>query len=121
MRVTLRPSTADDWTQLRPETLPCRIRAITAVLDGRLLGIGGIGYRPEGTVVAFAHVSDEGRRYPVAIHRAGLAAMEMIKASGLPRIVAEAQPDNPAAERWLERLGFQKMGDTFVWDRNEHP
>lgn len=121
MRVILRPSTAEDWKQLRPETLPCRIRAITAEIDGKLLGIGGIGYRPEGTIVAFAVVTDEGRRYPAAVHRAGLAAMKMIQELGLPRVIADAQPGNPAAERWLIRLGFEKMGDTFVWTRGGQP
>ena len=47
--------------------------------------------------------------------------MALARREGYPRIVAEAEPGNPAAERWLLRLGFRRtmlMGkDAFVWER----
>ena len=101
--------------------LPHRIRAITALAGETVIGVGGIGYRPDGTVIAFVHMNDEARKYPAAIHRAGVMAMRMIRDSGAPLVVAEAQPGNPKAQRWLERLGFKAMqvgGVTaFVWKR----
>jgi hypothetical protein len=136
MRVTLRPTVPDDLPYCIGEPLPHRIRAITAVIpadpsrtaldDGSVagdtvLGLGGVGYRPDGTVIVFAQIADEGRKYPFAIHRAGLAVMKMIRESGLKLVVAEAQAGNPAAGPWLLRLGFRpaEIGGrkAFVWER----
>jgi hypothetical protein len=121
MRVTLRPTIPADIGHCIGEPLPHRIRAITALAGETVLGLGGVGYRPDGTVIVFAQINDEGRRYPFAIHRAGLAVMEMIRDSGLKLVVAEAQAGNPAAEPWLLRLGFRaaEIGGrrAFVWER----
>lgn len=113
----LRPTTAADVASFFPEPLPFRIQATTAELDGEILGIGGVGFRPDGTFVAFVRMSDAARRYPSAIHRAGLHAVAMMRSLELPLVVAEAQPDNPAACRWLERLGFRRWSgkDFYVW------
>src|SRR5258708_2327635 len=105
MRVEFRPTVAEDLALVFAEPVPCRVQAITAVRGDCVLGVGGIGFKPNGTVVAFAQISAEGRKYPLAIHRAGRAAMAMIRESRVPLVIAEAQPGNPAAERWLERLG----------------
>ena len=118
-RVTFRPTVAADVEALADMPLPHRIKAITFEVDGEVLGFGGLGFRPDGTVIAFVHLSDKARRYPVAIHRGGLMAMDMIRASGVPVVVAEAQPGNAAAEPWLLRLGFRPVvvaGEkAFVW------
>lgn len=123
MRVTLRPTVAADLPHLIAQPLPHRIQAITAVAGDQVVGIGGIGFRPDGTVIAFVAMSDEAKRYPVAIHRAGLMAMDMIRRARVPVVVAEAQPGNPAAARWLERLGFKACelaGErVYVWQRAE--
>lgn len=117
MRVSFRPSIASDWTTLMNTALPCRIKAITAIgPDGEPIGIGGIGWRPDGKVVAFAQISEAGRKYPAAIHRAGVLAMRMIAQSGVTSVIAEAQENNPAAERWLLRLGFVPQGEAYVWE-----
>ena len=120
MRVTLRPTVAADIPFITDKPLPARIQGITAEVDGRVLGIGGFSFR-DGAILAFVAMTDEARKYPTAIHRAGLAAMALARREGYPRIVAEAEPGNPAAERWLLRLGFRRtmlMGkDAFVWER----
>jgi hypothetical protein len=121
MRVELRPTIAADLAHLIDEPLPHRIKATTALVDGRVIGVGGIGYRPDGTVIAFVQMDEQARRYPAAIHRAGRMAMAMIAASRIPLVIAEAQPGNPAAERWLLRLGFEPVAidgrKAFVWRR----
>lgn len=122
MRVTLRPTIPADLSACIAGPLPHRIQAITALAGEEIIGIGGIGFRPDGTVIAFAQMLPAARQYPAAIHRAGLMAMAMIRASRLPLVVAEAEPDNPAAERWLERLGFARTEisgfKAFVWRRD---
>lgn len=121
MRVRLRPTVADDIPSLTSDPLPARIQGITAEVDGQVIGLGGLSYRPNGTVIAFAWISETARKYPLAIHRAGRMAMDLIRGSRLPMVVAEAEPGNPAAERWLERLGFVARDVSgqcvYVWER----
>jgi len=120
-RVRFRPTVTADIAKLIDQPLPHRIRAITATLDGEVIGIGGIGYRPDSTVIAFAHMSEKLRKYPAAVHRAGRLGMALIRASGVPMVVAEAQEGNPAAERWLLRFGFRPAEisgrKAYVWRR----
>ncbi len=105
-RVTIRPTIPDDLKYVVGEFLPFRIRALT-VLDGdRVLGVGGIAFPPNGTPIAFVQQAPEAKRYPVAFHKAGLAAMRMIRESGVAEVLSTANPENPKALQWLERLGF---------------
>lgn len=120
VRVTIRPMTADDFAEVSDKPLPHRVRGITMALGQRVIGVGGIGYRPDGTVIAFAFFTDEARKYPAAMHRAGLAGIAQWRDSGVPLVIAEAQVGNAAAEPWLLRLGFEPreaLGQKFfVWE-----
>ncbi len=142
LKVTLRPHILADLPHVIGEPLPYRIRAITAVIDDRIIGMGGIALPPYGPAIAFVQlvpssraetVCDrehspasipEARRYPVAFHRAGLMAMEMIRTSGVTQVVATADAGSEAAVRWLKRLGFRPAESQriagkllFVWNR----
>jgi hypothetical protein len=110
------------------EALPYRIRALTVEIDGKVMGIGGIAFPPGGPVVAFVQAAPEAKRYPVTFHRAGLAAMKMIRDAGLPKVVAttDADPAGPGV-RWLKRLGFREAPAhcqdvpgklVFYWERD---
>ncbi|MGY4295370.1 hypothetical protein ACVWXN_003465 [Bradyrhizobium sp. i1.4.4] len=124
VRVALRPTVASDLPHVIGEPLPFRIKAITAHVGDQVLGVGGLGYLPNGVVGAFVAMNAEGRKYPAAIHRAGLAAMRMIRDSGEPRVVAIADELVPGAQRWLARLGFRPVvvgGVTaYVWEAARH-
>jgi hypothetical protein len=135
-KVTLRATILADLPHVVGEPLPCRIRAITALIDDRIVGMGGIAFPPEGPAIAFVQLSPssqeetaaasipEARRYPVAFHRAGLMAMEMIRRSHVAQVVATADAGSDVAVRWLKRLGFQPAERQqiagkllFVWNR----
>jgi hypothetical protein len=141
-KVTLRPAIPADLPHVIGEPLPYRIRAITALVDDRIIGMGGVAFPPQGPAIAFVQLVPsrrnvavspgdgatksipEAKRYPVAFHRAGLMAMEMIWASGVAQVVATADADSDVAVRWLKRLGFQPAEGQriagkllFVWDR----
>ena len=126
-KVTIRPTVQSDLSAVVGEPIPCRIRALT-VLDGdKVLGIGGIAYIADGTVIAFVQQSEEAKRFPVAFHKAGLAAMRMIRESGVAEVLSTANPDNPKALQWLERLGFTLASHQsvpgralYVWRRCDH-
>jgi hypothetical protein len=123
-RITLRPTIAADLPYVVGEPLPYRIRAITALADERIIGVGGIAFPPDGPAIAFVQLAPspeesdvreldgaasipEARRYPVAFHRAGLMAMKMMRASGVAKVIATADAGSAAAVRWLKRLGFE--------------
>jgi hypothetical protein len=149
-KITLRPTVPADLPHAIGEPLPCRIRAITALADDRIIGMGGIAFPPEGPAIAFvqlvplrppedgavcgddrttASVAEAGastiaQRYPVAFHRAGLMAMDMIRASEVRQVIATADARSAVAVRWLKRLGFRPADSQriegkllFVWNR----
>jgi RimJ/RimL family protein N-acetyltransferase len=119
----VRPATRADIDSLIDEKLPYRVRAY-AVEDheGKLLGVGGFAYQPNDTIAAFVLKAPGAEKYKIALHRAGLMAMQDAKRLGYRRIVALAEKTNPAAERWLARLGFKQVmveGQTaWVWEAN---
>jgi hypothetical protein len=141
-QVTLRPTILADLPHVIGEPLPYRIRAITALVDDRVIGVGGIAFPPDGPGIAFVQLAPspiegapacggecsapsipEARRYPVAFHRAGLMAMEMIRKSQVTEVVATADARSDVAARWLKRLGFQPAEHQqiagkllFVWN-----
>jgi hypothetical protein len=142
-KVTLRPTIPADLPHVIGEPLPYRIRAITALMDDRIIGMGGVAFPPQGPAIAFVQLVPssredaaacdrehaatdipEARRYPVAFHRAGLMAMKMIRTCGVTQVVATADVESDVAVRWLKRLGFQPAEGQrivgkllFVWDR----
>src|SRR5258707_14202893 len=116
-KVTLRPAILAGLPHIIGEPLPYRIRAITALIDDRVIGMGGIAFPPDGPAIAFVQLvpssSEEtvcagepvtasipdARRYPVAFHRAGLMAMEMIRRSHLAPVVANLDARRDGAAR----------------------
>jgi hypothetical protein len=117
VRVELRPSRPEDFLALVGDLPPYRVKTLTAVAGERVLGIGGLIYI-NGELWASVQMAPEARQFRVAIHRAGLMAMRMIRASGARRVYAEAQLENAAARRWLLRLGFEPVPGSeraFVW------
>jgi N-acetylglutamate synthase-like GNAT family acetyltransferase len=96
---------------ISPETPACppvRTIAIAAKVDGHVVGLGGVASFPNGIHVAFTDISDEARKYPVSIHRAGLRAVALAKKHGIKRLQASGV-SHPASERWLLRLGFRRV------------
>jgi hypothetical protein len=124
--VRLRPTISSDLPEIIGEPLPFRIRAITVLVDERVVGIGGIAFPPNGPVIAFVQQAADAKRYRVAFHRAGLQAMRMIADSGIMQVIATTDRCNPTAIRWIERLGFvrsavQPLDDRllFEWSRKD--
>lgn len=119
-RVVLRPATKSDFDALTEGPRPYRVRAFAGEVDGRVVGIGGLAYLPNGVIGAFVQATDEARKYPVAMHKAGLMAMAEARRLGFRRVVAMADKGVEPAERWLKRLGFkpETVGTetVYVWE-----
>lgn len=123
MRVELRHSFPEDFIAIQGKPPPYRCRCLTALVEDQVIGIGGLVFYPNGAVVGSVLMTDEAKKYPVAIHRAGVRTMQEARMIGLKEVTAEAQPGNPAAERWLLRLGFKPENRDghalFVWRRED--
>lgn len=117
MPATLRPTVASDLVGLIDEPLPHRIQAVTMELDGKILGVGGFRFTPDGVVAAFALLTEEGRAHRVTLHRAGRRMMASARRQGIRRIVALAEPGRPRAAPWLARFGFKPVDvdGEIVW------
>lgn len=123
MTVTLRPGTREDIIALLGSPPDYRCKVVAAECDGKVIGLGGIVYCPDGLHASMV-ITDQFRASKFALHRAVARWMknETIR-SGYRRIVAHAEPGNPAAERWLQRLGYRPetvKGETvWVWQQQD--
>ena len=112
-RVELVPATEEDCREAMrmfsgfESPMPMRVLAIAGRVDGKLLGVGGIAFRPDGFRVAFLDVGDEGRGYPVALHKAALKVIEMAREAKVHRLVATTTSMHPKSPKWLIHLGFR--------------
>lgn len=101
--ITFRDATAADLRAFYGEVKRCR--AIVAVRDGQVIGVGG--YRVHnGQAVLFSDVRDEAiRRYPVTLVRLGRALVNEASAKGI-RLASVVQPAVPRARAFLQRIGL---------------
>jgi RimJ/RimL family protein N-acetyltransferase len=106
--VEIRPTVAADLDRFAWRNR-YRLRAWTALHEGRIIGIGGVQIMDDGTQIGFADLMPELRCHPLALHRAARRFMGEIRRAGSRRVVAMADPEQPAARRWLERLGFKPV------------
>lgn len=108
--MVISPTTPADVEEFKQQTPPYRIRAVTGRVDGRIVGIGGIAYLPDGTVAAFLEATDEARRHAVTLHREARKVLSEAARAGHRMVVALADTSIEAAPRWLKRLGFEPVG-----------
>ncbi len=99
-------ATAQDFLDYAGALPPYRSFAWAARLDGRIIGIGGVLLMPDGGRYAFLDVNDEARKFPHALHRAGLRFMDQMRHANIGPIVATTMTNVPRANEWLLRLGF---------------
>ncbi len=100
-------ATADDF-----DSLPLyRCRAYVAKKDGRKIGIGGLGFPPDGPVMMWAEITDELRALPVTLHKIGLRVVADAERLGIRQMYATTEQGFDAAERWIKRLGFTATGE----------
>lgn len=118
MAAIIRWATKDDLIENGME-VPYRMIALVGRDDaGKIIGIGGIAFLPDGQKYAFTELTDEARRNPVALHKAALMILDAARRRGIKRIIAGADmAASPAAKRWLSRLGFtqHEWNNQEVW------
>lgn len=107
--IELIPTTQAHIAELADKNVPFRVKAVTATVDGRVVGIGGIGFPKDGMPTAFAFITDELRARKVTLHKIGLRCVSEWRAAGIRQVMALADSNVNAAERWLLRYGFEKQ------------
>ncbi len=121
MRVEIVPATPDDVREVIGRTPEYRVRALAGRAEGKTLAVGGVAFLQDGPA-AFVAMKPGARKYPVAIHRAGKAAIKLFREIGLKRVVAMKEDGVEPAERWLRRLGFEAVEvngiQAFIWRDN---
>lgn len=119
--IETRPTVAADLAFVSAVPLPFRTKFITLLVDGEIIGVGGLVFRPDGTVWIAAYLTPAARRARVALHKAGLAVMREARARGLKRLYAVADATAPRAEAWMIRCGltpteiFDNGQRVFMW------
>jgi len=114
MNPELRPATrADIVAALRhlghDEKIPNRVIAYTGRVDGKVIAVGGIAFYPSGGRVAFCDISDEGRRFPLSLHRGARLVLKEARRFGVKRVVVMDGPEVHAkTPGWLAHLGFRR-------------
>jgi hypothetical protein len=107
------PATAELLDVYFGETPAPRIRGYVALLDGRPIGVGGFAYRG-GTVEVFSNIKPEMKQYRVTLFKVARMIMRHVEIVGLPAF-ATPDPDEPTADRFLARLGFERVSDSEVF------
>jgi L-amino acid N-acyltransferase YncA len=105
----VRPTVPADLAALPGPPLQFPSQCVTLVKGDEVLAIGGIR-RFDGVLEAWARISPEARRHPIALHKAARGFHEQLKRQGIRKLFAVADPDVPASDRWLERHGFTHCG-----------
>ena len=120
--VVVRPATADDFIAFTGSLPHCRTRAWVGEIDGRIIGMGGVAYPPDGPVpVMWADYSEEARAHALTLHK---QAVKFLASLDHKRLVCVADKSVPATRRWLERLGFVASGkvtddgEIYIHDRH---
>lgn len=119
--IEVRPATDADIATFfggqPPEALrQARLLAYAGVDGDKVLGIGGVLYMPDGLVLGFLDLSDEGRRHAVTLHRAAIRFLRTWRERGHRTLRITIDRSKPRAEAWARRLHFEPLHDQDgVW------
>lgn len=106
-------SAAQFDNRLREQELGYR-ELMVAEMDGELVGTVSMRHNPEAeTMHLFALEVATGRRRQGIGRRIVELVIEEARRRGCTRVYLEVRTDNPA-RRLYHRLGFRRVGDTFV-------
>jgi hypothetical protein len=93
---------------------PTILRGVAGFVDDQLVAVAGLVFAG-GHVVAFCDLKEEARPHKTLIHWAATKLMREAKKRH-KRIIAQCDPQEPGAARWLQRLGFvHEEGDLWAW------
>lgn len=116
--IEIRQATEKDVRNYFDGVAPIRsMRAFAAILDGRVIGIGGV-YFDGKNMVAFSDIKDEMKKYKKDIVRGARIIMDMIASRNIA-VFAICADDR--AVQFVNHLGFDVVGETpdgrlMIWN-----
>lgn len=113
--IEIRPATPAHFAALYPDGFRYSAQAVTALQDGRIMGLAGL-YRTHGNTVLFATLSAELRRHPFVIVR---QAKKLLARTTGP-VYAFCDVAIPAAPAFLAYLDFEPVMGT-LWRKRPFP
>lgn len=108
-KVEIRPATRDELMR-ELGAVNFTVRAIIAEDGGQFLGLGGLVFI-RGQVIGFCELTPEALRRPVTLFKVARAFLLEAGRSGHRHIFSLPEPGKIRARPWLERLGFQDIGN----------
>jgi hypothetical protein len=107
-RLEIIPSTKEHVAVFFNETLRQSFKGITAILDGKVIGIAGLKFDGK-RIVLFSDIRDDVRQYKRDIVKVIYMLYGIIKEARYP-ILALANPNEYLSERILIKMGFKYSG-----------
>lgn len=115
--MTVRAATDADFIAFFDKPAPEIWVGMCGVVDGVVVGMGGVVYSEQGVAVGFL---DATARPSFALHRAGLRFLKVMRDVGETHIITYCDGDIQRAASWLKRLGFtmstQKLDGENIWE-----
>jgi RimJ/RimL family protein N-acetyltransferase len=106
MENPIHDATKDTWSGMKLNGL-----AKTAVIDGEIIGTGGIAIYWEGVAGCWLLLSKHAEKYPVKMVLAIRNVLEQLsKENNIRRLDTECRTDFPKAQKLVEALGFEYEG-----------
>lgn len=123
MTPIIRPANPGDYEAFSGEPQRWTGRSVVMEYQGRVLGIGSIVYQRGSLPGVRMEMSDEARRFPVSIHRAGKMLIAMAERTGIPAMAAIRDAGEKNSAKWLASLGFTQAGtceegEVWIWQRS---
>lgn len=116
-RLEVRPTTRQDFIEFHGVPPPYRMRALTALEDGAVIGIAGLQY-VNGNLIAFSDTGPAIKARKKFLMSFAKTAARMCHEEARP-IYAVADENEPSAHRWLKWLGFINIeSDLYLWPRH---
>jgi len=118
-RCEFRDATAADAREFYGQEPTNTFRGIAAIVDGKVIGIGGLFY-DNNRVIAFSDMKPEMRQRRKDMARACRMIVGMAKKTKR-NVYAVAQEDEPTAAALLKKLGFvsagleSQIGEVLIW------
>lgn len=112
--VVIRPATRADLETFYDGHIPMSMRAHVMLVDGKILGVGGL-YDDQGSTVAFSQMRDELRAHKRLIAK-GVRYLQQVLDSEPGVVLAVASLNEANSENLLEKIGFERVRNTpFGW------
>lgn len=116
MKVEIGPASPEDIAHFaRGDGSWPTMRAWVAKEDGEPIALFGFSRNTDGRWAAFFDITDKARWHKKLIVKSGRMLMDEARKMGLRYVYARPDPEELLAERWLQSLGFERVGTLMRW------